>query len=230
MNSTPALILFARDPVPGRVKTRLVPLLGAEGAAELYRCFLLDSLEAAAGQLADVFVAVSRDSALEPIRALATSVCARADFLVQVGSDLGQRMRHTFEAVLARGHRGAVVIATDVPSLPPPRVSEALDYAAYRDLVLGPSLDGGYYLIGLHKIIPTCFADMPWGGPTVLVETLSRAQQVGATVTLLEPWYDVDAPEDLRVLRSHLTALHLAGDTVFCPRTWEFLQHLPPEA
>jgi len=229
MNSTPALILFARDPVPGRVKTRLVPLLGAEGAAELYRCFLLDSLEAAACLPADVFVAVSRHAALEPVRSLAAPVCPKADFLVQVGDDLGQRMRHAFEAVLARPYGRAVAMATDVPSLPPLRVNEALDCAAHRDLVLGPSLDGGYYLIGLRKIIPTCFADMPWGGPAVLVETLRRAQQAGATVSLLEPWYDVDAPEDLRVLRSHLTALHLAGDTIFCPRTWEFLQHLPPE-
>ncbi len=230
MNTTPALILFARDPAPGLVKTRLVPLLGAEGAAELYRCFLLDSFEAVASQPADVFVAVSRGSALEPIRALAAPVCPKAEFLVQVGDDLGQRMRHVFEAVFARAYDRAVAVATDVPSLPPLRLTDALDYAAHRDLVLGPSLDGGYYLIGLRKIIPTCFADMPWGGPTVLVETLRRAQQAGAAVTLLEPWYDVDDPEDLRVLRSHLIALHLAGDTVFCRRTWEFLQRLPPEA
>jgi choline kinase len=63
----------------------------------------------------------------------------------------------------------------------------------------------------------------------VLVETLRRAHEAGASVSLLDPWYDVDTPEDLRVLRSHLTALDLAGDTIFCPRTWEFLHRLPPE-
>jgi rSAM/selenodomain-associated transferase 1 len=229
MSAVPALILFARNPVPGRAKTRLIPALGAEAAAELYRCFLLDSLEAAAGQRADVLVAVADADSLDAVRNLASPVCPRADFLVQQGDDLGQRMGHAFEAVFSRGYQGAVLVGTDVPSLPPLRVNDALRYCSSRDLVLGPSLDGGYYLIGLRKVIPECFADLPWGGPTVLVETLRRAHEAGASVSLLDPWYDVDTPEDLRVLRSHLTALDLARDTIFCPRTWEFLHRLPPE-
>ena len=230
MSTSRALILFAREPIPGKVKTRLIPALGAEGASELYRCFLLDALEAAAGQRADVLVAVADGDSLDSVRALSQSVCPRAEFLVQEGDGLGERMRNAFEAVFARGCQSAVLVGTDVPSLPPLRVDDALRYCSFRDLVLGPSLDGGYYLIGLREVIPRCFADIAWGGPSVLVETLRRAQEVRASVSLLEPWYDVDTPEDLRLLRSHLTALDLAQDTIFCPRTWRFIHSLPPES
>jgi len=225
-----ALIFFARAPVPGKAKTRLIPELGAEGAAELYRCFLLDTLARDCDEHPDVLVAVAEPAHLEPVRALTEEVCPAAKLIVQSGLDLGERMVNAFKEAFGRGYTSAVVIATDTPSLPSARVSSALALSDYRDLVIGPSLDGGYYLIGLRKVVPEFFRDVPWGSPAVLVQTLRWAQALGAKVSLLEPWYDVDTPQDLEVLRSHLTALHLAGDPLPCPRTWEFLQNLPEEA
>jgi hypothetical protein len=223
-----ALVYFARAPLPGRTKTRLIPRLGADGAAELYRRFLLDAFARDCEGRADVKIAVAQEDHADPLRALAEGVCPGAELLLQSGRDLGARMAHTFAEVLGAGYAGAVILGTDAPSLPGDRVAKALALCEYRDLVLGPALDGGYYLIGLRKVIPEFLQDIAWGSPEVLVETLRRAQAINARVSLLEPWYDVDRPEDLALLRSHLTALHLAGEPIPCPRTWEFLQQLPP--
>ncbi len=224
VSTPPALILFAREPAPGQAKTRLIPLLGAEGAAELYRRFLLDCAETAADQPAALYVAVSESSAVETVRALLSPVCPEAEFVAQSGADLGARMGTAVEAALAQGHPGVVVIGSDAPSLPGSRIREALQGCARCDLVLGPAFDGGYYLIGMPRVIRECFEGLSWGESTVLVDTLRRAREVGAKVSLLAPWYDVDTPEDLQTLRSHLTALHLAGEPIPCPRTWEYLQ------
>jgi hypothetical protein len=227
MRAQHALIYFARAPIPGETKTRLIQRLGAEGAAELYRRFLLDAFARDWQGRVDVVIAVAQRDHVEAVRALAEDVCPGADYVVQSGWDLGERMANAFAEVLGRGYAGAVILGTDAPSLPGDRVDKSLALSEYRDLVLGPALDGGYYLIGLHRVIPEFLHDIAWGSPEVLVETLLRAQTLEAKVSLLEPWYDVDRPEDVEVLRSHLTALHLAGEPIPCPRTWEFLQHLP---
>jgi len=224
MKARHALVHFARAPVPGQTKTRLIPGLGAGGAAELYRCFLLDGLARDCDEGVDLLIAVAERDHVETVRALAENVCPAADLIVQSGRDLGERMANAFAEVLGRGYAGAVILGTDAPSLPGDRVDKALSLCDHRDLVLGPALDGGYYLIGLHKVVPALLLGIAWGTPGVLVETLRRAQAMGAKVSLLDPWYDVDTPEALAVLRSHLTALHLAGEPIPCPRTWEFLQ------
>ena len=216
--------------MPGKAKTRLIPQLGAEGAAELYRRFLLDTLERACKLSAKIIVAVADGaSSVEVVRGLAREVCGGAEFIAQQGADLGERMEQAFAVALSRGCPSAVVMGSDVPSLPISRVASALSLSDFRDLVVGPALDGGYYLIGMHRVISECLRGMPWGSSAVLLQTLRCAQAKQCKVSLLEPWYDVDTPADLRLLRSHLTALHLAGDSMPCPRTWEFTRRLAEE-
>ena len=219
-----ALVIFARAPVPGQAKTRLIPVLGPEGAAELYRCFLRDTLANAAVMDASVVVAAAEAQHVSEVSRLAAEACPAAEVIVQEGRDLGERMLNAFRHTLRSGNRRTVIVGSDVPSLPWERVSEALRLAGERDLTLGPSLDGGYYLIGMHAAIPRLFEGLAWGGPTVLTDTLRRAQELRLTVSLLDPWYDVDTPADLEELRAELRALALAGQEMPCPQTWECLQ------
>ncbi len=229
MNSLPAVIVFARAPRGGSAKTRLIPALGPEGAADLYRCFLLDTL-ANVGQLnAAVIVAAADANDVDPLAALARGVCPAARLIVQVGDDLGARMASAVKRALSDGHPGAVVIGSDSPSLPTDILSQAVHLSAERDLVLGPCFDGGYYLIGMRSVQREVFAGIEWSSNTVLAETLERAKEQSLTVALLDPWYDVDTPEDLHLLRSHLERLGAASRPVPCPRTWGYLRSLSKE-
>jgi len=223
MKQRPALVIFARAPLAGKTKTRLIPALGPSGAAELYEQFLLDTLSQAAGLPADVLVAAADPSQAGAIQMAMARAGLEAPVIGQSGRDLGERMANATGEALARGAAGAVVIGSDSPSLPPERVASALSLLPERDVVLGPCLDGGYYLIGQRRLLPELFQGVEWGGRDVLAQTVRRARSIGASVALLEPWYDVDTPEDLALLRSHLTALALAGAPIPCPRTWEFL-------
>jgi glycosyltransferase A (GT-A) superfamily protein (DUF2064 family) len=137
-------------------------------------------------------------------------------------------MQNCAEQALSGGSCPVVLVGSDAPTLPIERLQQALDLCADRDVVLGPCLDGGYYLIGLRRHIPEIFEGIAWSSESVLLDTLRRVQQARASVALLEPWYDVDTPEDLSLLRNHLAALSLAGEGIPCPRTWEFLQMVQP--
>jgi uncharacterized protein len=222
MDERSALIVFARAPLPGRAKTRLLPALGEKGAADLYRCFLLDTFAGAAESGAHVLVAGDEPEHLPALRDLAATALPQVEVVAQSGADLGARMLNAFCYARA-DHPAAVIIGTDAPTLPPSRLQEALARAATSDLVLGPCFDGGYYLVGMRTPQPRLFEEMTWSGPTVLVDTLARAHALGLDVSLLDPWYDVDTPEDLAVLRRHLTALALSKQEIPCPQTWDFL-------
>jgi rSAM/selenodomain-associated transferase 1 len=229
MGKRAALIVFARAPVAGHTKTRLIPALGPARAAQLYRCFVLDTLEAARRAPADVTVAAADPQHLDCLRALAEEACPEAAVIGQRGGDLGERIANAVREALGLGHPRAVVIGSDSPDLPPDRFREALDLAAERDLVLGPCSDGGYYLIGMHAAMPEVFGGIEWSSETVLADTIRRAQEIGASIALLEPWQDVDTPEDLRALRARLAAQSLARKPIACHRTWEYLSGLPEE-
>jgi rSAM/selenodomain-associated transferase 1 len=227
MKMLPAVIVFARAPRPGATKTRLIPALGAQGAAELYGCFVADTLSSLRCLPADIIVAAAELADADGVKRIVQDVCPCAGFMLQSGDDLGQRIARVVGEVLGRGHPRVVVIGTDSPTLPPDLVAQAIDLAADRDCVLGPCFDGGYYLIGLRAALPELLADIQWSSSTVLSETLRRAQRAGLDVVLLEPWYDVDTPEDLSFLRNHLAWQVAEGRPVPCPRTWEALHRSP---
>jgi uncharacterized protein len=230
MRDRPALLLFARAPVPGETKTRLIPALGAERAAALYRCFLLDALAEARRQAADVIVAAAEPAHRPAVDTLVEEACPGAEVVVQSGRDLGERMLNAFRQALRAGYRSGVILGTDVPGLPGHCVAEALALASKQDVVLGPCPDGGYYAVGMHAVIPGLFESLTWGTPTVLAETLARARALDLNVTLLEPWPDVDTPEDLAGLRRRLAAIAAAGEEVPCPQTWQWLRAHPEAA
>jgi len=199
------LAIMAKAPRVGAVKTRLCPPLRAPEAAELARCFLLDAVErvrAVAG--VEPIVAYTPTEARSEFEALAPGFA----LIPQRGEDLGERQGGLVEDVLGLGHEAALVIGTDSPTLPRECLDEAvgLVMAPEVDLVLGPTEDGGYYLLGLRASCPGLFEDVPWSTPAVLSRTLDRAQRLGLRVACLPTWFDVDTGADLERLRAGLDA------------------------
>lgn len=194
------LILFARYPEAGRTKTRLIPQLGAVGAAELHRRMtnrVLAWAEAVreADEL-DVEVRFAGGSA-ELMRA---AFGGGYDYRPQGAGELGTRMAEAALGAFREGCQKVVIIGSDCPALSPRHVFEALDLLACHDVVFGPAEDGGYYLIALRRPIREVFSGIAWGGDGVLEQSLAAARQAGVSVALLERLRDVDTAADLAEL------------------------------
>ena len=215
-------IVFAKNPVPGQVKTRLLPLLSPEGAASLYRAFLVDWCNAlSALPTSDLVIAYTPPDALSDLKTL---IGGHAIYIPQEDSGLGERLTAVSRWACDQGYEKFLLVGSDSPTLPIAYIERAIALLASRDVVIGPSTDGGYYLIGFSKIgaertIPTIFQDIAWSTEHALRETLEKVDGTNAKVGVLPPWYDVDTPSDLEFLRDHLCAMRLAGCRVPVPST-----------
>ena len=202
-----ALIVMAKEPMAGKTKTRLSPPLSGQEAAELYRCFLLDTLELMQRvELAQPIIAYAPDEARPFFRRFAPPGFG---FVPQVGADLGERLDNVLTYCLQNGYGQAVVTDSDSPTLPVDhlwRAFQMLDDPAV-DVVLGPCDDGGYYLIGLKSPCSILFRGVAMSTPTVVTDTLARAREQGLRVASLPGWYDVDTYQDLARLDQELSAL-----------------------
>lgn len=205
-----AVAIMARQPVPGAVKTRLRPVLSDGDVAALYESFLRDRIS----QVRSLRGA-SPVIAYTPVESRPFFAGLAPDFrlLPQLGDGLSVRLTHTFQQLLDMGHDGVIVTDSDSPTLPTGNLQQALDClaASDADVVLGPSDDGGYYLIGLRRLHPTLFSAMPWSTSRVYDETRRRAGKLGVRVTSLPGWYDVDTPAEFGRLRAELAGLGDAG-------------------
>jgi uncharacterized protein len=198
INHDPLTIVFAKAPRAGEVKTRLIPLLGAEGAAALHAQLLHRTLDTATSAgLGPVELHCAPDEHDPALRD-----CARRFGIAappQIGGDLGARMRHAFDEALAR-HARVILIGTDCPVLSRRHLRDA--HAALEpggnDAVLIPAEDGGYALIGLTQCDARLFDRIAWGGDTVLAATRDRLKALGWRWRELETLWDVDRPEDYR--------------------------------
>ena len=192
-----ALIVFAKQPLPGKVKTRLMPLLSPEEAAELYRCMLIDTLSKVR-QLEGVDVYLFFEGSGEAATYFATIVDGM-ETLPQHGNDLGERMMDAFQRTFERGYESVAIIGTDSPDLPVTFVEEAFISLedARIDAVFGPSEDGGYYLLALKRLSTQLFQGIGWSSQTVLRESVATAEKVGMRTTTLSLWNDVDTVADL---------------------------------
>jgi hypothetical protein len=207
--------LMAKEPVAGRVKTRLAAGTSPAFAARVAEAFLLDQLERLQ------VVAARRLLVYDPPAAAAyfRSACPPGwELSPQTPGDLGTRLRAIFAAQFDRGAHAVVLVGTDSPTLPMALIAAAFERLADHDLVLGPATDGGYYLIGLRQPKLTLFEGIDWGTATVLAQTVARLEE-GARLALLPPWYDVDTLDDWQALAGHLAALIRAGTDPGLPRT-----------
>lgn len=194
---------MARAPVPGKCKTRLLAAHSPSWVAGLYAAMLRDTLDGLSSVTADdylVFAApLSTDEGEEPApHVLQRHVPAAWEIIPQQGEDLGARMEHALGVMFSRGATYALLSGTDAPSVPTAPIEALLRDETQRDRVtLGPSEDGGYYLIGLPRLEVTLLRDMPWSTPAVMETTRRRCEDAGLAVALLPKWYDVDEPGDV---------------------------------
>lgn len=186
--------VFARAPVPGEAKTRLIPLLGPEGAAKLH------------GDLVRHAIAVAVEADVGPVELWCSPDCDHPFFTecalelgpalrIQRGIDLGDRMACAFARALGE-NAPLVVIGSDCPALTPEVLRAAARALESHDAVIAPAEDGGYVLVGLSGADPGLFGGITWGGPTVMAETRARLARAGTNWKELETLWDIDRPED----------------------------------
>jgi hypothetical protein len=218
-----ALAIFAKAPIAGQVKTRLCPPLSLEEAAELYRCFLLDTVARAVSLPGvQVYVAFTPPDGEALLRKL---LPYPLHYLPQRGESLGEREANVFAELLPAGFSRVVLIGGDIPTLPLSHLQEAFSLLAdaQRDVALGPSTDGGYYLIGARAFHPELFENITWSTSAVLAETFVQARRAGLRVVQVPAWYDIDSKEDLHQLVAELTP-PISGERA--PTTRAFLARL----
>jgi uncharacterized protein len=213
----PVLVVFARAPERGRVKTRLAAAIGDDAALACYRALgaaVVDALRppvAPDGRRAwRTIVAHTPADAAPALAAWLTPAHDGLAYEPQADGDLGARMRAAAERAAAGGADRVVVVGTDCPDVDAATVAAALDALGRADVVLGPALDGGYYLVGIRapvaRACAALFDGVPWSAPDTLAVSLARAAAAGLTVAQLAPLRDVDTEEDWRWWQERLRA------------------------
>jgi rSAM/selenodomain-associated transferase 1 len=199
------VVLLARWPRRGRVKTRLAAGLGEDAAFRLHRAMVQDAL-GRLDRLARMGLTVRKlwDDGPDPSDELREHLAGHSDQGLQEGPDLGARISRALDEGLDRGHPACLVLGTDSPTLPDGRILEALEAAARVDLVFGPCEDGGFYLVAARRSLPGVFTGIAWGTDRVLGACLDAAESLKASTHLLSPHTDVDRPDDLARLRAEL--------------------------
>lgn len=216
----PALLVFAKEPIPGRVKTRLTPDLSEEDAARLYAAFLEDQL--ARYVLLDVDVRLYVSGRMDDDAVVVPDDVA---WFCQRGEGLGIRMLNAFADTFTDGYGRVAIVGSDHPTLPPAFIEHAFETLLdAQSVVIGPAEDGGYYLLGMNDLRPSVFSGLTYGHARVFDEALSRIRSTTATLTVMPLWYDVDTPDTLRRL-----ARELREDPDSAPRTRDVLRKLTPE-
>jgi len=225
----PVVVIMAKQPVVGQTKTRLCPPLAPVEATALYEAMLRDTIELVSG-----LDGVQTALAVTPPEAASTFFIQegkRSDTLLEeggkrsdtsieqagqpdgaivlpvAGADIGECLDRALGRLLAAGHSRVIALNSDGPTLPVAYLQQAIARLDSADVVLGPSADGGYYLIGLKQPQPELFRDIEWSTERVTAQTLAKAKSLGLAVALLPPWYDVDTGADLDRLHRELATL-----------------------
>ena len=188
------LIIFSRYPEPGKTKTRMIPALGAEGAAELQRQMSEHTIAQARSFIEDRQTAIAVYFAGGNEELMSQWLGEDLRYVPQAEGDLGEKMRSAFEAAFAAGSQRVIVIGIDCPDIDCEILASGFAALGDGDLVLGSAVDGGYYLIGLSHIVPELLQNISWGTERVLEQTLKIARQQNLNFTLLPELADVDSP------------------------------------
>ena len=215
------LIVTAKQPVAGQVKTRLAATLGEERAAALCRCALEDTLELVEGFRAAEPV-ISYAPPTSEVSRFFAELAPGWMLVPQPGASFGERLGRVFERLAHQGMRQMVMIGTDSPSLPSSYIDQAFEALsdAQVDAVLGRTSDGGYYLIGMRQPHPILFERITWSTASVAAETHARAAEANLRLVDIASWYDLDTADDLRMLLDDVAQ----NDDGRAPRTRAFIE------
>lgn len=190
------VVVFGREPIPGRVKTRLAADLGADAAARVYAVLLDHALEAAAGSGLRVLLSLAERPSVGWVRGL------ELPLEIQRPGDLGERMADAFARRFVEGEERVVVVGSDCPAITSAHLRQAVSALDEADAVLGPAADGGYFLVAQRAPGADLFAGIPWSDPETLVATRDRLTALGTAWTELEELSDIDTESDLKALLS----------------------------
>ncbi len=212
------LIIFAKEPKNGKVKTRLHDYLSENLCVDLYKAFLKDTLDFT-DKIACEHKIIAYDSNGRSPEYL-KNIAPRYTFYKQKHGSLGGRMHNAFRFAKDAGASKVIIIGSDSPTLPASTIKKAFSLLDRADLVLGPSLDGGYYLIGLKSPCAGIFKDVTWSSPKVLKETLKNAKKLKKRVVLLDKMYDID---DVKALLLYKNDLRKKKNRNIARRTKKFI-------
>jgi rSAM/selenodomain-associated transferase 1 len=212
-----ALIVFLKHPTPGRVKTRLAAALGEADAAGVYRALAEELMRRTRSERYRRLAFHAPGDSRSELEAWLPG----EEWHPQQGRDLGERMSRAFDTAFASGAERVAIVGSDLPWLGEAQIASALAGLEADDCVVGPSSDGGYYLLGLRRPAPALFRDVAWSTGSVLEATLARARELGLSVASLETRSDVDTLEDLREQWSSLRPLF--ADTALAARVEDVL-------
>ena len=217
-----SLIIFAKNPIPGKVKTRLIPHITPTEAAELYKAFVTDIIcNTHKLQCEQVTIAYAPSNAEVAFH----SICGQSvNYLPQKGDNLGERMKNAFKHSFDNGSTRTVIIGTDSPTLPLSYIQKAFDTLKEVPVAIGPTFDGGYYLIGLSEQNFEIFDGIDWSTSKVFGQTLTRVQAINKQLYVLPPWYDVDTSDNLEFLRTHILSMKMSDNSEFPNNTMQFLK------
>ena len=214
-----AIIIMAKVPSAGAVKTRMQPYLSAEQSAELATALLSDAERKIIKSHHTSIIAYSPANQLNHLKTILQHEHLLID---QAGKDLGDRMMNAFRFGFSQGFDAIVMIGTDSPTFPTESIEEAFEQLEKEtDIVLGKSEDGGFYLIGLRTTYSDLFDDVDWELDDTFNRTLKNAEKLGMFEGLVAPWYDVDLPDDLERLKKEL-----AENPAPAPNTAEWLKKI----
>jgi rSAM/selenodomain-associated transferase 1 len=191
------LLFFIKNPEKGSVKTRLASAMGDEKAVKLYKRFLLEMLFTLNRGTFLFYLCFYPEHSLKDLKHWLGDHYL---YTPQNGENLGERMKNGFAEAFAMSFKRVVLIGSDIPDLPLEFIEEAFTSLKEKDAVIGPSLDGGYYLIGFRdkRFSPQVFEGIPWGQETVFEKTMKLLEREGKTVHTLQPWRDIDTIKDLQ--------------------------------
>lgn len=197
-----AILVMARQPIPGECKTRLSKHLSVEQACAFHDAFLRDTIDfVTESEIGGRFLAYWPPAGRDWFAATFVGI----DLIQQTEDDLGASISTAFDQAFALGYSAVIAIGADTPDLPAGTMVEALKALDECDVVIGPAEDGGYYLIGLNAPAPELFRRIEWGTPAVTEQTMKHAAELGLQVKFLDEWYDVDEIDQLRRLAESKT-------------------------
>jgi rSAM/selenodomain-associated transferase 1 len=217
------LVLFVKAPEKGKIKTRLSHLIGDNVTRNLYKTFVADMLDSFQYKPKySLRIAFHpRNAKSKVVRWLGKDY----SYLPQKGDGLGERMSHTFKEIFSEGFEKALIIGSDIPDLPQHVLLKAFESLGTYDAVIGPSFDGGYYLIGFRNdtFFPEIFNEIKWGTDTVFSQTLDKFNR-SQTVRIMPLWWDIDLPEDIKGLlrRNKNTSFRNSRTISFISKTKKF--------
>ncbi len=199
--------IFAKYWAPGKVKTRLASSLGDRKAAQIYESFVAATIARLSAIESRRTIAYAPPDA-ETLAEFEAANIAGWSLIPQAEGDLGTRMKSYFDQQFAAGAKRVLLLGTDSPNVPLVEVQEAFEHLKTSDVVLGPTSDGGYYLVGATGHTPPIFDGMPWSTSEVFAATVARLREAGISYAQLDPWYDVDELFDLHQLIEDLRDDH----------------------